>query len=82
LAPETEDKRNLECDEALVVGRYVVVKLRPGEHHEDEMYVDQVYAITQPDNYTFQVAREIPKELGKGTAKSNIITIGVSANAG
>jgi hypothetical protein len=77
LAPETEQERQLKCGEA-VAGRNIIVTLKPGEDYEGEIYVNGLYDMTQPDKYTLQVAREIPKELGKGTVKSNIITIDVS----
>ena len=33
--------------------------------------------MTRPGNYTIQVSRAVPKELGGGTVKSNVLTITV-----
>jgi hypothetical protein len=33
------------------------------------------YDFSRPGNYTVQVSRAVPKELGGGTIKSNIVTI-------
>lgn len=83
-APETEKKRKLVCGDA-VAGKVITVKLKPGEHHEDLIFVTDLFDMTHPDKYTVQVARKIPKELGKGEVKSNImnitVTLGILAGA-
>jgi hypothetical protein len=75
-APETEKKRNLKCGDE-VAGKRIVLKLKPGEHHEDLIFVNDLFDMTHPDKYTVRATREIPKELGQGKVKSNIITITV-----
>ena len=77
-APETEQKRQIDCAANPVAGRFVVIKLKPGEHHEDLIFVDYFFDISRPDKYRVQVAREIPKELGQGQVKSNTIGITVA----
>lgn len=77
-APETEQKRNHSCTDNPVAGKRIMVKLRPGEHHETLVFVNDVFEMKRPDKYTFQAAREIPKELGQGNVKSNTIAITVT----
>jgi len=77
-APETEQKRKLDCTANPVAGRLVIIKLKPGEHHEDLIFVNYLFDMSQPDKYTLQVEREIPKELGQGQVKSNTIGITVT----
>jgi hypothetical protein len=77
-APETEQKRKLDCTANPVAGRLVIIKLKPGEHHEDLIFVNYLFDMSHPDKYTVQVAREIPKELGQGQVKSNTIGITVT----
>jgi hypothetical protein len=76
-APETEKKRKLRCAEP-VAGKVIIVKLKPGEHHEVLIFVSDLFDMTRPDKYTVQVAREIPKEMGQGQVKSNKIAVTVT----
>ena len=78
FAPATEQKRKLNCAANGDAGRFVVIKLKPGEHHEDLILVNHLFDMTHPDKYTVRVAREIPKELGQGQVKSNTIGITVT----
>jgi len=77
-APETEQKRKLKCTDNPVAGKVIIVKLKPGEHHETLVFVNYLFEMTRADKYTVQVAREIPKELGQGHVKSNTIAITVT----
>jgi len=77
-APETEQKRKLNCAANGDAGRFVVIKLKPGEHHEDLIFVNYLFNMSRPDEYSVRVAREIPKELGQGQVKSNTIGITVT----
>lgn len=52
--------------------------LRPGENLAEEQNVSRLYDMTRPGEYVIQVSRDVPKELGKGTVKSNTITITVT----
>ena len=52
--------------------------LMPGESREQEAPVSRACDLARPGKYTIQVSREIPPELGKGTVKSNRITITVT----
>jgi hypothetical protein len=80
LAPETKAKRDLNCGAGFIVmvGRRILRALKPGDSYEDVMFVNQFYELTRPDDYYIQVTRKIPKELGKGTVKSNAITVTVA----
>jgi hypothetical protein len=77
-APETEQKRKLNCAANGDAGRSVVIKLKPGEHHEDLIFVNYLFDMSRADEYRVRVAREIPKELGQGQVKSNTIGITVT----
>ncbi len=75
--PETEEKRQVNCTN-LVAGKRIILKLKPGEYHEYIIYVNQLYDMARPDKYDVQVTRELPREIGKGQVKSNMIRIAVT----
>jgi hypothetical protein len=56
----------------------VVYSLKPGESLTEVVVITKLYDLGQPGRYTVQVSREIPRELGGGTVKSNVITIKVT----
>ena len=77
--PETAYKRELKCTPwPPVAGRRIIRTLKPHESFNDLMYVNQAYEVNRPGDYFIQAMREIPKELGKGTVKSNQAIITVS----
>jgi hypothetical protein len=80
LAPETKAKRDLKRGAGFIVmvGRRILRALKPGDSHEDVMFVNQFYELSRPDDYYIQVTRKIPKVLGQGTVESNVITITVT----
>jgi hypothetical protein len=72
-----EKKREFRCgDES--AGKIIYVKLKPGEHHEVLIFVDYLFDMTRRDKYAVQVARQIPKELGRGQVKSDTVVITVT----
>jgi hypothetical protein len=77
-ATETDFKRDLKCATRPTAGRRIIRILKPHESFEDAVYVNHSYDLRLPGDYSIQVAREIPKELGKGTVKSSTITITVT----
>jgi hypothetical protein len=77
-APETPYKLQLDCGFHVTIGRRVIKILRPGESYDDAMFVNQIYNLSRPGKYTIQASREIPKEIGQGTVKSNIVTVTVT----
>lgn len=77
-APETETKRTLNCSEHPVAGKVIILKLKPGEHHEDLIFANELFDMTRPDQYTLRVARQVPKQLGQGRVESNTISITVT----
>jgi hypothetical protein len=77
-APETEYKQQLRCKEGPSDGRIIMVNLKPQEARHDEIVVTRLYDLTRPGKYFVQVLRKVPKELGQGTVKSNILTITVT----
>ena len=54
--------------------------LKPGESFVDEILVTKFYDLSQPGKYTISVTRDIPpaQNLGKGTVRSNTITVTVT----
>ena len=56
----------------------VVYSVKPGETLTDVAVVTELYDLSQPGKYTIRVSREIPREFGKGTVKSNPVTITVT----
>jgi hypothetical protein len=77
LAPEANYRRDLRCGNpvAVTVGRRIIRVLKPGQSYEDTMVVNQTYDFSHPGEYSIQVMRDIPKELGRGVVKSNEIRI-------
>lgn len=80
LAPETQTKRDLKCGAGFIVmvGRRILRALKPGDSYEDVMFVNQSYELSRPGDYYIQIARRIPKELGQGTVKSNVVVVTVT----
>jgi hypothetical protein len=53
--------------------------LQPGEGlPKAPLVVSKFYELSRPGNYTIQVTRAVPKELGGGVIKSNLITITIA----
>ena len=79
LVPETAAKRAMKCVPwPPVAARCIIRTLKPHESFDDLMYVSQAYEVGRPGDYFIRAMREIPKELGKGTVKSNLAIITVS----
>ena len=77
--PETAYKRELKCTPwPPVAARCIIRTLKPHESFDDLMYVSYAYEVNRPGDYFIRAMREIPKELGKGTVKSNQAIIAVS----
>ncbi|MGH9742184.1 MAG: hypothetical protein ACRD51_07500 [Candidatus Acidiferrum sp.] len=49
--------------------------LKPGDSMNDDINLNRIYHLDHPGDYTLQVSRRVPKELGGGVIKSNKITI-------
>jgi hypothetical protein len=77
-APETEQKRKLNCSAYADAGRHVIIQLKPGEHHEDLIFMNHLFDLNRPDKYIVRLTRDIPKELGQGQVSSNTITVTVT----
>ena len=76
---ETAAKRELECTPwPPVAGRRIIRTLKPHESFDDLMYMSEAYEVNRPGDYFIRAVREIPKGLGKGIVKSNLVTITVS----
>ncbi len=77
-APETEQKRKLNCSAYADSGRHVIIQLKPGEHHEDLIFMNYLFDLSRPDKYNVWLTRDIPKELGQGQVSSNTIAVTVT----
>lgn len=49
--------------------------LKPGNSMSDDINLSRLFRLTHPGDFTLQVSRFVPKELGGGVIKSNKITI-------
>jgi hypothetical protein len=80
LAPEGEYKRSLLCPNGTgrVMGWRKLVRLKPKEFREDEIFVSSLYNMSQPGKYSVEVMRKAPKEFGEVEARSNLITVTVT----
>lgn len=77
-APETEQKRRLNCSAYADSGRHVIIQLKPGEHHEDLIFMNHLFDMNRADKYNVRLTRDIPKELGQGQVSSNTIAMTVT----
>jgi hypothetical protein len=77
--PETENFRKFR--EALESGlsstRNILVVLKPHETCQDTIEVSYLYDVVKPGEYTIQIERDMPPELGLGVVKSNVVKITV-----
>jgi hypothetical protein len=78
--PEKERLRNLR--ESLKPGgrrwrHGLISEIEPGVSWKEQLFLSEYYDMSRPGKYTIQLQRKLPEELGKGTVKSNIITITV-----
>lgn len=78
--PEKERMRNLR-DSLKPGGRRsghgLISEIKPGERWKEQLIFSEYYDTSRPGTYTVQLERKLPEELGKGTVKSNSITITV-----
>lgn len=56
-------------------GHGVISQFKPGETWHETVLITKYYDMSSPGKYTIQLERKLPEELGKGTVKSNPITI-------
>ncbi len=59
-------------------GSRVTWTLQPGESMKDETVLTKLFDLSRPDKYVIEAFRRIPEHLGKGTVKSNTLTITVT----
>lgn len=74
---ETEQYRKMkESQEShFEAARFIVVTLKPNESCRDTIEVSYLYNLSLPGEYSIQVERDKPTELGKGGARSNVINV-------
>jgi hypothetical protein len=58
-------------------GSVIFIHIQPGETDKDIVYVNNRYEFDKPGKYLVQVEYDLPKDLGGGVIKSNIITVTV-----
>lgn len=75
LALQTDYKRQVKCGGNAAESRNILVTLNPRESREQELIINRFYELTRPGNYSVEVSRVIPPQLGRAEVKSNIITI-------
>ena len=78
LAPDTEQKRVQYCGADRTTGRHFVAQLKPNESVRDSIPVSALSDMSQPGEYSVQVMRKTPKDMGGVVVKSNTITIDVT----
>jgi hypothetical protein len=78
LAPDTEQKRAQYCGADRTTGRDFVAQLKPNESVRDSIPVSALSDMSQPGEYSVQVMRKTPKDMGGVVVKSNTITINVT----
>ena len=75
--PETENFRKLRESpkSELLSTRNILVTLKPHGTQQDGIEVSYQYELANPGEYTVQIERDMPPELGAGVVKSNIVKI-------
>lgn len=63
---------------ALGFGSVVFSAVKPEQSVTDHVDLSRLYVFNKPGKFRIQVSREIPRENGGGTAKSNVITITIT----
>lgn len=53
----------------------VLVALKPKEIRPETIEISRFYDLTRPGQYTVQIERDLPPELGKGIVESNTLTV-------
>jgi hypothetical protein len=77
-ALDTDLARNLKLKKQGYFDSTFIFTLQPGESHKTALVVTRLYDLSRPGKYLIQVSREVPKELGGGTIKSNVVTVTIS----
>lgn len=77
--PVTENfqKMEKELKQGHARTRNVLITLKPQETCQDTIEVSYFYDLERPGQYTVQVERDMPPELGKGIVESNTIRVTV-----
>ena len=52
--------------------------VKPGETLAEDQDISRLYDMTKPGKYMIQASREIPKEMGGGVVKSNVVSLTVT----
>ena len=89
-APESEEAGRLRAEMDAcrssgksLCGRKILLhgvlnQFKPGESWQERLLITGYYDMSRPGRYTIQLERKLPEELGKGTVKSNSITVTVT----
>ena len=62
------------CQRRLVLGRRILVTLKPGESTEESYPIDLYYGLARPGSYIVQLTREVPSQ-PKHISRSNEIVL-------
>lgn len=80
--PETDHGPKLrEAPMIPMNSRNLGIHLQPNESTKENITLTDLYDLSHPGKYTMQVQRVLPKELGPGYVKSNVITITLALQA-
>jgi len=78
---ETEQYRKMREESQKGVfqaARFEIVTLKPHESCQDTIEVSYLYDLSLPGEYSIQVERDKPTELGKGSGRSNVINAAIT----
>jgi hypothetical protein len=80
LTRETDVKLSVEHPGTVTGtgGRDAFVTLKPSQSRKEQLAVSQYRDMSQPDEYSVQVMRKAPSELGGAVVKSNVVKITVT----
>jgi hypothetical protein len=59
-------------------GHGLMSQIAPGESWQERLLITQYFDMSRAGKYTIQLERQLPEELGKGSVKSNPITVTVT----
>jgi hypothetical protein len=76
LAAETPVKKDLDCSSGKlkITGRDIVVTLKPGESHSEQIEITELYHMSVPGEYVVQVERTYA-DIGHFRSNSVSVTV-------
>ena len=76
--PETEYLRKLRAPGRRKSGHGLTSQYKPGETWQEKVPITDYFDVSRPGKYKIRLERQLPEEPGKGSVKSNLLTVTVA----